>query len=190
MRIREDFKMLIGYARVSTTVQNLELQIQALEQAGCEKIFEDKISGSRTEREGLNKAIEQLRAGDTFCVWRLDRLSRSTKGLIDFVKELEDKGIAFRSLADYIDTSSAQGKFFFHVMSALAEMEKALIVERTQAGLAVAKAQGKVGGRKRLFTEDKIKIAKKLLESGTPPKDVAKTLGVSIPTLYRHLPAT
>ena len=190
MRIREDFKMLIGYARVSTKDQNLELQLQALEQAGCEKVYEDKISGSRTEREGLSRALEHIREGDTFVVWKLDRLGRTTKGLIDFVKDLENKGIGFRSLTDSIDTSSAHGRFFFHVMSALAEMEKALIVERTQAGLAVAKAQGKVGGRKRLFTEDKIKIAKKLLEAGTPPKDVAKTLGVSIPTLYRHLPAT
>lgn len=181
--------MLIGYARVSTKDQNLDLQIQALEQAGCEKIYDDKISGSRTEREGLAKALEQLRAGDTFVVWKLDRLGRTTKGLIDFVNELSTREVNFRSLTDNIDTSSAQGRFFFHVMSALAEMEKALIVERTQAGLAVAKAQGRTGGRKRLFTDDKIKMAKKLLESGTLPKDVAQTLGVSIPTLYRHLPA-
>ncbi|PHM16558.1 MAG: DNA invertase [Sulfuricurvum sp. PD_MW2] len=181
--------MLIGYARVSTKDQNLDLQIQALEQAGCEKIYDDKISGSRTEREGLAKALEQLRAGDTFVVWKLDRLGRTTKGLIDFVNELSTREVNFRSLTDNIDTSSAQGRFFFHVMSALAEMEKALIVERTQAGLAVAKAQGRTGGRKRLFTDDKIKMAKKLLEAGTLPKDVAETLGVSIPTLYRHLPA-
>lgn len=183
-------KMLIGYARVSTKDQNLDLQIQALQQAGCEKIYDDKISGSRIERVGLSQALEQLRAGDTFVVWKLDRLGRTTKGLIDFVNELEKIGVNFRSLTDNIDTSSAQGRFFFHVMSALAEMEKALIVERTQAGLAVAKAQGRTGGRKRLFTEDKIKMAKKLLEAGTAPKEVAETLGVSIPTLYRHLPAT
>ncbi len=181
--------MLIGYARVSTKDQNLDLQIEALQKAGCEKIYEDKISGSRTERVGLSQALEQLREGDTFVVWKLDRLGRTTKGLIDFVNELGNRSVNFRSLTDSIDTSSAQGRFFFHVMSALAEMEKALIVERTQAGLAVAKALGKVGGRKRVFTEEKIKMAKKLLEAGTPPKDVAKTLGVSIPTLYRHLPA-
>ena len=182
--------MLIGYARVSTRDQNLDLQIEALQSIGCDKIFSDKASGSRFEREGLSQALEQLREGDLLVVWRLDRLGRSTKGLIDFAKELENRGVSFKSLTDSIDTSSPQGRFFFHVMSALAEMEKALIVERTQAGLAVAKAMGRTGGRKRIFTEDKIKIAKKLLEAGTPPKDVAKTLGVSIPTLYRHLPAT
>jgi DNA invertase Pin-like site-specific DNA recombinase len=181
--------MLIGYARVSTRDQNLDLQIEALRKAGCEKIYEDKISGSKTDRVGLSQALEQLREGDTFIVWKLDRLARTTKGLIDFINELSNRGVNFSSLTDNIDTSSAQGRFFFHVMSALAEMEKALIVERTQAGLAVAKAQGKVGGRKRVFTEEKVKMAKKLLEAKTPPKEVAKILGVSIPTLYRHLPA-
>lgn len=181
--------MLIGYARVSTKDQNLDLQIEALKSAGCERIYDDKISGSRTGRVGLSQALDQLREGDTFVVWKLDRLGRSTKALIDFVNDLSDKGINFKSLTNDIDTSSAQGRFFFHIMSALAEMEKALIVERTQAGLAVAKAQGRTGGRKRLFTEDKIKLAKKLLDAGTHPKEVAQTLGVSIPTLYRHLPA-
>lgn len=182
--------MLIGYARVSTQEQNLSLQIEALKSVGCEKLIEEKAGGGRMNREGLSRVLELLREGDTLVVWKLDRLGRSTKGLIDFVKELEDKGVSFKSVTDSIDTSTPSGKFFFHVMSALAEMERSLIVERTQAGLAVAKAMGRTGGRKRLFTDDKIKMAKKLLDAGTPPKEVAKMLGVSVPTLYRHLPAT
>lgn len=182
--------MLIGYARVSTQDQNLTLQSEALANAGCERIFEDKASGTRTVREGLSKALEMLREGDTLVVWKLDRLGRSIKDLIILVEDLGRQGINFKSLTDSIDTSTASGRFFFHVMSALAQMERELIVERTRAGLEVAKALGRTGGRKRLMTDTKIESAKKLLESGTPPKDVAKSLGISVPTLYRHLPAT
>ncbi len=182
--------MLIGYARVSTQDQNLMLQTEALNNAGCLKIFEDKISGTRTIREGLSKALEQLREGDTLVVWKLDRLGRSVKDLITLVSELNKQGINFKSLTDSIDTSTPSGRFFFHVMASLAEMERELIIERTRAGLAVAKSLGRTGGRKRLMTDTKIESAKKLLEAGTPPKDVAKSLGISVPTLYRHLPAT
>lgn len=181
--------MLIGYARVSTTDQNLELQLDALSKAGCEKIYDDKISGTRADRPGLTKALEMLRAGDTLVVWKLDRLGRSVKNLVNQIGELEKHGVAFKSVTDSIDTSTPSGKFFFHVMASLAEMERELTVERTQAGLAVARAEGRVGGRKRVLTDSKLTSARTLLAGGAAPRDVAFNLGVSLPTLYRHLPA-
>ena len=189
---REDGRpfMLIGYARVSTLDQNLELQTEALNKAGCKKIFEDKISGSRTERPGLFKAQEALRDGDTLVVWKLDRLGRSVKHLVDLVSQLYKQGVQFKSLTDSIDTATPSGRFFFHVMASLAEMERELTIERTRAGLEVARQLGRKGGRKRQMTESKIKSAKKLLASGVPPRDVASNLGVSVPTLYRWIPAS
>ena len=182
--------MLIGYARVSTQDQNLDLQIDALTKAGCTKIVDDKISGSRAERPGLAKAMELLREGDTLVVWKLDRLGRSVKNLVDLVGELAKKGIHFKSLTDSIDTSTPSGRFFFHIMASLAEMERELVVERTRAGLEVARQLGRMGGRRRQMTDSKIESAKKLLLSGVPPRDVAKNLGVSVPTLYRWIPAS
>jgi DNA invertase Pin-like site-specific DNA recombinase len=182
--------MLIGYARVSTTDQNLALQKEALEKAGCERIYEDTISGTRAERPGLTKALEMLRSGDTLVVWKLDRLGRSVKNLIALVGEINTNGIHFRSLTDSIDTGTTSGRFFFHVMASLAEMERELIIERTRAGLEVARALGRKGGRKRTMTDSKIDSAKKLLSSGVPPRDVAKDLGVSLATLYRWIPAS
>lgn len=181
--------MLIGYARVSTQDQNLQLQYDALTQAGCDRIFEDKVSGSRAERVGLQKATDILRSGDTLVVWKLDRLGRSVKQLVDMVEGLQARGIQFKSLTDNIDTSTASGRFFFHIMASLAEMERELMVERTKAGLQAARLLGRKGGRKRKMTESKTEAAKKLLASGVPPGEVAKNLGVSVPTLYRHLPA-
>ena len=182
--------MLIGYARVSTQDQNLDLQSEALTKAGCEKIFNDKISGSRAERPGLAKALEMLREGDTLVVWKLDRLGRSVKNLVDLVGELHQQGIQFKSLTDAIDTGTPSGRFFFHVMASLAEMERELTVERTRAGLEVARQLGRKGGRRRQMTESKIESAKKLLANGVPPRDVAMNLGVSVPTLYRWIPAS
>ena len=182
--------MLIGYARVSTQDQNLDLQSEALTKAGCEKIFNDKISGSRAERPGLTKALEMLREGDTLVVWKLDRLGRSVKNLVDLVGELHQQGIQFKSLTDAIDTGTPSGRFFFHVMASLAEMERELTVERTRAGLEVARQLGRKGGRRRQMTESKIESAKKLLASGIPPRDVATNLGISVPTLYRWIPAS
>jgi DNA invertase Pin-like site-specific DNA recombinase len=182
--------MLIGYARVSTQDQNLELQIEALTKAGCKKIFEDKVSGSRAERPGLAKARDVLREGDTLVVWKLDRLGRSVKQLVNLVVELEQQGVQFKSLTDVIDTGTPSGRFFFHVMASLAQMERELTIERTRAGLAVARQLGRKGGRKRQMTESKIRSAKKLLATGVPPRDVASNLGVSVPTLYRWIPAS
>lgn len=182
--------MMIGYARVSTHEQNLELQITALKKAGCKKILEDKLSGSRAERPGLTKVLDLLRKGDMMVVWKLDRLGRSVKQLVDLVTELHREGIQFKSLTDSIDTGTASGRFFFHVMASLAEMERELTVERTRAGLAAARKLGRVGGRKRRMTENKVKAAKRLLADGTPPREVAQNLGVSVPTLYRWVPAS
>jgi DNA invertase Pin-like site-specific DNA recombinase len=181
--------MLIGYARVSTDDQNLQLQFDALKKAECERIFSDKLSGASKERSGLAAAISQLRAGDVLVVWKLDRLGRTVKGLVDLVSELEGQGINLKSITDGIDTTSSAGRFFFHIMASLAQMERELAIERTRAGLEAAKKLGRVGGRKRLLSKTKLDSAKKLLRDGTPPRDVAVSVGVSLPTLYRWIPA-
>jgi DNA invertase Pin-like site-specific DNA recombinase len=182
--------MLIGYARVSTQDQNLDLQIDALTNAGCKKIFHEKTSGSRAERPEFSKAREALREGDTLVVWKLDRLGRSVKNLVDLVGELHNQGTQFKSLTDVIDTGIPSGRFFFHVMASLAQMERELTVERTRAGLETARKLGRKGGRKRRMTDSKIESAKRLLANGMPPRDVALNLSVSIPTLYRWVPAS
>ncbi len=182
--------MLIGYARVSTQDQNIDLQLEALTKAGCERIFDDKLSGSRAERPGLAKALDMLREGDTLVLWKLDRLGRSVKNLVNLTTDLHQRGIQFKSLTDAIDTGTPSGRFFFHVMASLAEMERELTIERTRAGLEVARRLGRRGGRKRTMTDSKIESAKKLLANGVPPKEVAHNLGVSVPTLYRWLPAS
>jgi DNA invertase Pin-like site-specific DNA recombinase len=182
--------MLVGYARVSTQGSDLALQCEALTKAGCIKLFEDKVSGTRSSRPGLDKMLDTLRVGDTLVVCKLDRLGRSVKQLVDLVSALHKQGVHFKSLTDAIDTSTPSGCFFFHVMASLAEMERELTVERTRAGLEVAKQLGRKVGRKPKMTESKITSAKKLLSNGVPPKEVAKNLGVSIPTLYRWVPAS
>ena len=181
--------MLIGYARVSTQDQNLDLQREALQKAGCTRIYEDKLSGSKSERPGLLKALELLRDDDTLVVWKLDRLGRSVKQLVDLVGELHKQKVHFKSITDAIDTSTASGRFFFHVMASLAEMERELAIERTRAGLEIARQRGKRSGRPPKMTESKIESAKTLIDSGLAPKVVANHLGVSVPTLYRALSA-
>ena len=182
--------MLIGYARVFITAdQNLTLQHEALSAAGREKIFDDTISGTTVDRPGLAKALEQVRASDTLVVWKLDRLGRTVKNLIDFTEQLHTDGVGFRSLTDQIDTTTPAGRFFFNIMASLAQMERELTIERTQAGLAAARAKGHLPGRKRLMTDSKIASAIKLLEAGMTPPEVARDLGISIPTLYRWIPA-
>ncbi len=147
------------YARVSTDDQNLALQLDALKKSGCDRVFTDKASGARLVRPGLDDALSHLRAGDTLVVWKLDRLGRSVKGLVDLVNALEAREVHFRSLTDGIDTKTPAGRFFFHIMASLAQMERELIVERTRAGLAAARKLGRVGGRKRRMTDSKIKAA-------------------------------
>jgi len=182
-------KLLIGYARVSTADQNLQLQLDALKKADCMRVFTDKVTGSRNDRPGLDEALSHLRPGDTLVVWKLDRLGRTVKGLVDLVLELEKDQVNFRSLTDTIDTTTSAGRFFFHVMASLAQMERELTLERTKAGLLAARKLGRIGGRKRIMTDSKIKAARKLLTAGHAPRDVAHDLGVSTATLYRWIPA-
>jgi DNA invertase Pin-like site-specific DNA recombinase len=181
--------MLIGYARVSREDQNLELQLQALKNASCDRIFSDKKSGNQVARKGLEEALSHLRAGDTLIVWKLDRLGRTVKQLVDLVSDLESRAINFKSLTDGIDTTTTAGRFFFHVMASLAQMERELIAERTKAGLAAAKKLGRNGGRRRVMTDGKIRSAKKLLRSGMLPREVSDDLGISLATLYPWIPA-
>lgn len=183
--------MLIGYARVSTGDQNLDLQKNALVRAECELIFEDTASGKNAKRPGLRKAIRRLRPGDSLVVWkldRLDRLGRSVRDLITLVSELQERGIHFRSLTDSIDTSTPAGRFFFHVMSALAEMERELIVERTRAGLAAAREHGRIGGRRRIMTTEVVERCRRMLENGATRQQVADVIGVGVKTVYKYFP--
>jgi len=181
--------MLIGYARVSTDDQDLAMQIDALAAAGCEKVFTDKVSGMKVDRAGLAEALAYAREGDGLVVWKLDRLGRSMKGLVDLAADLAARKVDLRSLTDAIDTKTTSGRFFFNVMAALAVMERDLILERTMAGLAAAKRAGKVGGRKPVMTPDKRDAARTLIDAGKKPKEVASMFGVSVATLYRHCPA-
>ena len=179
---------LLGYARISTAEQHLDLQRDALKRSGCERIFADTASGALDERPQLAKAIAALRAGDTLVVWRLDRLGRSLRHLIETVNDLRDRGIGFRSLQEAIDTSTSGGKLVFHIFGALAEFERDLIRERTQAGLTAARARGRSGGRPRAMTPDKVRLARQLYNAREHTVEaIANTLGVSRASIYRHL---
>jgi DNA invertase Pin-like site-specific DNA recombinase len=179
---------LIGYARVSTDDQKASLQIDALKAAGCLKVFTDKASGSLAHRPQLDKMQEHLREGDVLVVWRLDRLGRSLKNLIELVEGLAARGVGFRSLTESIDTTTTGGKLIFHVFAALAEFERELIRERTNAGLAAARARGRLGGRPPVMTPEKIKVARDMYDSKEHTVEaIARTVGVSRKTVYRHL---
>src|SRR4051812_40169780 len=180
--------MLIGYARISTLDQTLALQQDALAAAGCEQLYTDTVSGSVTERPGLTQALSHLRTGDTLIVWRLDRLGRSLAHLIDTIRDLQQRGVGFRSLQEQIDTTTSGGELVFHVFGALAEFERDLIRERTHAGLAAARARGRKGGRPRpLHDKKKRHAAPPHSDPTNSVKDVCRTLGISKATLYRYL---
>lgn len=179
--------MLVGYARVSTDDQNLNLQRDALQLAGCEKIFEDQISGAKAERPGLHAVLQFARPGDTLVIWRLDRLSRSLKDLIEMVKALESNGIGLKSLQESIDTTSSSGMLIFHLFGALAEFERNLTRERTQA----ARARGRKGGRPKVLSKDKQALAVKLYdERKHTVTQICELMGVSRPTLYKYIDAS
>jgi DNA invertase Pin-like site-specific DNA recombinase len=181
--------MLIGYARISTDEQNLAMQLDALQLAGCQRVFRDEgISGAATDRRALNDAVSAVAAGDVLVVWKLDRLGRSLAHLIQIITRLEAEGIGFRSLSEAIDTTTASGRLLFHVMGAIAEFERSLISERTRAGMAAAKARGQHLGREKKLTEEDARWAMRMIEAGIlSADDVALTLRVSITTVYRAL---
>jgi DNA invertase Pin-like site-specific DNA recombinase len=180
--------MQIGYARVSTDDQHLDLQRDALQQAGCERVFEDTASGAKAKRVGLVALMEILRAGDTVVIWRMDRLGRSLKDLIALVERLETVGVGLRSLQEKIDTTSSGGRLVFHLFGALAEFERNLIRERTQAGLTAARARGRHGGRKKRLDPAKQKIALRLYhERQHTVEEICRMMGVGRSTLYNYL---
>lgn len=181
--------MKIGYARVSTDDQNLDLQERALAAVGVDQIYRDQASGALSSRAGLTEALKAVSAGDTLVVWRLDRLGRSLPHLIAVVAELGERGVAFQSLHDNIDTTSAQGRLVFHMMGALAEFERALISERTTAGIRAAQARGVRLGRKPTIDRLQLKQARALIAGGESPANVARALRVGRSTLYRALKA-
>jgi DNA invertase Pin-like site-specific DNA recombinase len=180
--------MLIGYARVSTQDQTLNLQKDALEKLGCNKIFTDTASGAKAERTGLNEALEYVREGDTLVVWRLDRLGRSLKHLIETISQLDNRKIGFKSLTENIDTTTSGGKLIFHIFGALAEFERNLIRERTNAGLQAARARGRKGGRPKSLTGKKTAMAQALYnDKNNTVDEICKTLNISRATLYRYI---
>lgn len=180
--------MKIGYARVSTHDQNLDLQRDALDKAGCTKIFVDEISGTVAQRAGLEKAKEVLRQGDVLIVWRLDRLGRSIRDLIDWVNHLEEEGIGFKSLQESIDTTTSSGKLVFHIFAALAEFERNLIRERTNAGLAAARARGRLGGRKKSLKAKERKRAVEMYQRKNQTViQICEMMNITKPTLYAYI---
>src|SRR5438552_2862388 len=180
--------MKLGYARVSTPDQKLDAQLDALTAAGCERIFTDTLSSTREDRPGLAEALSHLRRDDMLVVTKLDRLGRSVKGLIALTEQLQAKGIGFQSLHETINTTTPMGTFFFHIMSACAELERAMIVERTKTGLTAARARGRVGGRPRKVTRQTLRIAMAALaDPKNTAREVAQLIGINRTVLYRHV---
>jgi DNA invertase Pin-like site-specific DNA recombinase len=179
----------IGYARVSTQEQDLALQLDALAKEGCEKIFQEKASGAQRDRPELKAALGYMRKGDTLVVWKLDRLARSMKQLIETIESFQERGIGLKSVQDPIDTSSPSGKLVFHIFAALAEFERGVIRERTTAGLRAARERGRVGGRPPALSGKDLQAAKAMLkDSDITVAAVARRLNVAESTLYRHIP--
>lgn len=178
---------LLGYARVSTTDQSADAQSEALSAAGCSRVWTETASGATTSRPQLSDLFSHLRRGDTLVVWRLDRLGRSLPHLLETVEQLDVDGVGFRSLTEAIDTTTSGGKLIYSIFGALAESERNLIRERTNLGLAVARAQGRLGGRPPAMSGTQIKQAKRMRTGGMSLTDIREVLGVSRSTLYRHL---
>lgn len=180
--------MLIGYVRVSTSDQNLDLQLDALKQIGCDKIYKDIASGAKADRVGLAEVLKYIRKGDTLVVWRLDRLGRSLRHLIDTINQINDQGSYFRSIQESIDTSTSGGKLIFHIFGALAEFERDIIRDRTNAGLEAARKRGRFGGRPKKMDKKKIALAKTLMaDKSNSINDICEILHISKATLYRCL---
>src|SRR5215212_6101191 len=180
--------MLIGYARVSTNEQNLDLQRDALHKAGCAEIYTDNVSGTKATRPGLTEALSHLREGDTLVVWRLDRLGRSLRHLIDTITAIDERGVGFKSLTENIDTTTSGGKLVFHIFGALAEFEREIIRERTQAGLASARSRGKVGGRPKALTPKEVRMLRNMAaDKSLTVSDICKTLSIGRTTFYRYV---
>ncbi len=179
--------MLVGYARVSTIDQNLNLQKDALQASGCERLFTDTVSGVRAERPGLTAALQECRAGDTLVVWKLDRLGRSLPHLVETVRDLSNRGVGFKSLQEHLDTTTSGGKLIFHIFASLAEFERDLIRERTNAGLAAARARGRRGGRPKGVDQKKKKAAPALKKDGTHSvREICEIVGISRNTYYKY----
>jgi DNA invertase Pin-like site-specific DNA recombinase len=181
---------MVGYARVSSTPQDTQLQRDALAEANCARVFEDKVSSRIQDRPGLLAALDYLRDGDTLCVWKLDRLGRSVKEVLTLADDLHERGIGLRILTGRLAgtyTPTGEGKFFFTMMAAFAELERDMLRERTMAGLAAARAQGRVGGRPVVMDADKLAAATARRANGESPTQIAKALGISRASVYRHL---
>jgi hypothetical protein len=182
--------MNIGYCRVSTTDQTLDLQKDELQKAGCEKFFEEVASGAKEDRQKLRECIDFARKGDVIVCWKLDRIGRSLKHLIEVINELKDRGVGFRCLTQNLDTTTPSGMLVFHVFGAMAEFERSLIQERTAAGLSAARSRGRLGGRPKVDNSQRIKIATSLYNDGkVPVSEICKSLKVSRATFYRDLKA-
>src|SRR3954451_3188813 len=182
---------LIGYASVSTQDQTLDLQLDALKKTGCIRIFTDTASGAKAERKGLHEALDYVRENDVLVVWRLDRLGRSLRDLIDIISQLDQRKIGFKSLTENIDTTTSGGKLIFHIFGALAEFERNLIKERTNAGLQAARMRGIKGGRPKSLTDKKVEMARKLYaDKSNSIEEICKTLGISRMTLWRYVKAS
>lgn len=181
---------VIGYARVSTQDQNLQLQLDALKNAGAMKIFQDQgVSGSKAERPALSKLLDHVREGDEIVVWKLDRIARNTRNLLDLVDQFKALGVTFRSVTDGIDTTGPMGKAMITIMGALAELERDQIIERTKAGLDSARERGRLGGRPRKTTDTKMKLCRSMFADGSSANEIAQVLGISRATVYRNLQA-
>ena len=180
--------MKIGYARVSTTDQNLSVQIDGLEKEGCVKIYKEKLSGVKKDRPELQKLLAELRPGDTLVVWKLDRLGRTVKQLLDLIENLKGQGIHFKSIKDKIDTTTATGTFFFHIMASFAQLERELILERTMAGLNAARARGRFGGRPLVHNNDKKEMAYEMyMKNEKTVQEIADALDMGRVTIYRYI---